>query len=46
MKRPKIQDSDRMFWILMMRLLKEWRDAVHFVTPDTVVRWHSKGFRY
>ena len=44
--RPKIQDSDRMFWILMRRMLTEWRDALHFVTPDTVVRWHRKGFRY
>ena len=35
--RPKIQDSDRMFWILMKRMLADWRDAVHFVKPDTVV---------
>ena len=43
--RPKIQDSDCMFWILMRRMLTEWRDALHFVTPDTVVRWHRKGFK-
>ena len=36
--RPKIRDSDRMFWILMRRMLTEWRDTLHFVTPDTVVR--------
>ncbi len=35
-----------MFWILMRRMLTEWRDTLHFVTPDTVVRWHRKGFRY
>ena len=35
-----------MFWILMKRMLKEWREAVHFVKPDTVVRWHRKGFKY
>ena len=45
-KRAKIHDSDRMFWILMKRMLVDWRDALHFVTPDTVVRWHRKGFRY
>ncbi len=45
-KRAKIQDSDRMFWILMKRMLADWRDAVHFVKPDTVVRWHRRGFRY
>ncbi len=45
-KRAKIHDSDRMFWILMKRMLKEWRDAVYFVKPDTIVRWHRTGFRY
>ena len=45
-KRPRIEDSDRVFWILMMRMLKEWKDAVHFVKPETVLRWHRKGFRY
>ena len=33
-KRPRIEDSDRVFWILMMRMLKEWKDAVHFVKGD------------
>ena len=45
-KRPKIEDSDRMLWILLRRAFKEWRNAVIFVKPDTVVRWHRKGFRY
>ena len=44
--RPKIQDSDRVFWILMIRMLKEWKDAVYFVKPETVIKWHRKGFRY
>ena len=32
-KRPKIEDSDRMFWFLIRRTLKEWRKALHFVKP-------------
>ena len=44
-KRPRIEDSDRMLWILLRRAFKEWRDAVIFVKPDTIVRWHRKGFR-
>jgi putative transposase len=44
--RPRIHDSDRVFWILMMRALKDWKDAVHIVKPETVLRWHKKGFRY
>ncbi len=45
-KRAKIHDSDRMFWILMKRMLVDWRGVVHFVKPDTIVRWHRNGFRY
>lgn len=45
-KRAKIHDSDRVFWILMKKMLVEWREALHFVKPETVVRWHRKGFRY
>ena len=43
--RPNIKDGDRIFWLTVMRMLKEWRQALVFVQPDTVVRWHRKGFR-
>ncbi len=26
-KRPRIQDRDRFFWLAVMRMLKEWRRA-------------------
>jgi putative transposase len=45
-KRPNINDSDRIFWIMMRRLLKDWQDALIFVKPETVIRWHRKGWRY
>ena len=44
--RPRIQDSDRIFWILLLRMLKDWKEAVHFVKPATIVKWHRKGFKY
>lgn len=45
-KRPNINDRDRIFWLTIMRMLKEWRQALVFVQPDTVVRWHRKGFKH
>ena len=45
-KRAKIHDSDRVFWILMRRLLKSWRDTLLIVQPETVIRWHRKGWKY
>jgi hypothetical protein len=45
-RKARIEDSDRVFWILMRRTFKEWRSCLHFVQPDTLVRWHRRGFLY
>ena len=45
-KRPIIKDGDRIFWLTVMRMLKEWREALVFVQPETLIRWHRNGFRY
>lgn len=37
-KRPQLHDRDRIFWSTMLRLLDTWREALHIVQPDTVVR--------
>src|SRR5437879_6226021 len=43
--RPRLTKMDRIFWILLSRLWTSWRDSVHVVRPETVVRWHRQGFR-
>ena len=45
-KRPNIKDGDRIFWLTVMRMLKEWRQALVMVQPETVIRWHRRGFQY
>jgi hypothetical protein len=45
-KRPRIEDSHRVSWIAVKRFVRDWRDCLHFVKPDTFVRWHRRGFRY
>ena len=44
--RAKINDSDRVFWILMRRLLDSWRETLLIVKPETVIKWHRRGWRY
>ena len=44
--RPSIRDSDRIFCLTVMRVLKEWREALVIVKPESVIRWHRRGFRY
>jgi len=41
--RPRIKDSDRAFFVLMHRLLADWRSSLLIVKPETVIRWHRKG---
>ena len=43
--RPKLSRFDRIFWVLMRRLWKKWKDALIFVEPETVVNWHKKAFK-
>jgi hypothetical protein len=44
--RPRLSKADRIFWVLFSKFWPNWRDALHIVTPETVVRWHRQGFRY
>ncbi len=43
--RPRLTPVDRGFWVLLSRLWPCWKEALVIVQPDTVVRWHRKGFR-
>ena len=44
-KRPRLRQRDRIFWVWVSRLWRDWRSALILVQPDTVVRWHRRGFR-
>ncbi len=36
--RPQLSQADRSFWVLVLRLWPKWRDALHVVRPETVIR--------
>ena len=44
-KRPKLTNADRAFWVALSRLWPDWQHALILVKPETVIRWHRKGFR-
>src|SRR5262249_42797495 len=44
-KRVSLQTRDRLFWIALARGWRNWRTALVFVQPDTVVRWHRDWLR-
>lgn len=45
-KQPVIKDRDRRLWILIARLCSDWKDALLIVQPETVLRWHRRGWRH
>src|SRR5215469_15026792 len=43
-KRPKLTSGDRLLWICLSHLWRDWRSALAIVKPETVVAWHRAGF--
>jgi hypothetical protein len=43
-RRLRLRRTDRLLWVLLSRTWSEWRHAVQIVSPNTVVRWHRRGF--
>jgi putative transposase len=44
-KRPKLTSGDRLLWICLSRLWRDWRSALAIVKPETVVAWHRAAFQ-
>jgi len=44
-KRPQFERLDRLFWLWLSDQWVGWREALHIVRPETVIRWHRQGFR-
>src|SRR5687768_3364749 len=36
---------DKLLWVLIRRLRRDWRRHLVVVTPETVIRWHRAGWR-
>jgi hypothetical protein len=44
-RRPKLRQSDGLFWGALSRMWTGWRNALVIVAPDTVLRWRRRRFR-
>jgi putative transposase len=44
-KRPRLRKRDRIFWVWLRRFWSGWRSSLLIVKPDSVVRWHRRGFK-
>jgi transposase InsO family protein len=43
--RPPIRRRDKLLWILARRPCRDWRRHLVVVRPETVIRWHRRGWR-
>jgi putative transposase len=44
-RRPQLGRRDRLFWVILAKLWRNWREVLIIVKPETVVKWHKEGFR-
>lgn len=44
-ERPKLNDADRRWLVILASKLKNWRHALLIVQPETLLRWHRELFR-
>jgi putative transposase len=42
--RLHLRRLDRLVWVGLSQIWTSWRRAIQIVSPDTVVRWHRRGF--
>ena len=44
-KRPQLTNPDRFRLVFLSHFTKFWKQALHIVQPDTLLRWHQNLFR-
>ena len=44
-KRPKLNDQDRLFWIGLRMIWRDWKSALLIVRPETVISCHRERFK-
>jgi hypothetical protein len=43
--RPRLRTRDKLLWVLVRRLRRDWRRHLVLVRPETIVRWHRQAWR-
>jgi hypothetical protein len=43
--RPRLRPGDRMFWVFLRQVWRNWANALIIVEPETVVGWQRQGFK-
>src|SRR5258706_9665245 len=44
-KRPQLTNPERFRLVFLSHFTKFWKQALHIIQPDTLIRWHQNLFR-
>src|SRR5438128_3304449 len=44
-KRTRLRTRDKLFWVLVRALRRDWRRHLVMVQPESVIRWHRHAWR-
>ena len=44
-KPPKLTPKDRGLLVLLASRVRDWKNALLIVKPDTLLKWHRQGFK-
>ena len=44
-KRARLRMRGKLFWVLVRRIVDDWRRHLVLVRPETVIAWHRRGWR-
>ena len=45
-KRPQLTNTDRFRLVFLSHFTAFWKQALHIVQPDTLLRWHRELFQF
>src|SRR5207248_1597572 len=44
-KRPRLRARDKLFWVVVRALRRDWRRHLVVVRPESVIRWHRQAWQ-
>jgi transposase InsO family protein len=45
-KKLRLTAADRLLFVWLLRTFPSIRDAIQIIQPETILRWHRRGFRF
>lgn len=44
--KPRVTNLFRQFWVLLSKIIKNWKSWLILVKPETVIKWHKTAFKF